>query len=58
MTLGQAAIRHREDVVIRDHDRGWDGNRDWYRHHAECRTVRIRKHLPDGNVIIKKRRTC
>jgi hypothetical protein len=54
----QVAIRDRDDVIIRDHDRGWHRNRGWYRHHAECRTVRVRKHLPNGKVVIKTRRTC
>ena len=53
--------RH-ERVVVREHsDRGrhegWrhDG---WRRHHADCRVVRVKTRLPNGNVIIKTRRSC
>ena len=28
------------------------------RHHAECRVVKVKKHLPNGNVIVKTRRSC
>jgi hypothetical protein len=49
-------------VVVREHsDRGrhegWrhDG---WRRHHADCRVVRVKTRLPNGNVIIKTRRVC
>ena len=49
-----------EGVVIRS-DRGrhegWR-HEGWRRHHAECRVVKIKKTLPNGNVIIKTRRTC
>lgn len=56
-----------ERVVVREHsDRGrhegWrhetrrhDG---WRRHHADCRVVRVKTRLPNGNVIIKTRRSC
>jgi hypothetical protein len=57
-TSAQVAVRERDDVIIRDHDRGWHRHRGWYRHHAECRTVRVRKHLPNGKVIIRTRRSC
>lgn len=30
----------------------------WWHHRAECRTIKTRKHLPNGNVIIKTRRVC
>ena len=57
----QVAVRDRDDIVVRDldHDSGW-WHRDhgWYRHHAECRTVRVRKQLPNGNVIVKTERSC
>jgi hypothetical protein len=53
----QVVIRDRDDVVVREHvDHGH--HYGWYRHHAECRTVRVRKQLPNGNVIIKTRRSC
>lgn len=48
----QVVVRDRDDVIIRDRDRRW------HRHHAECRTVRVRTRLPNGNVIIKTRRSC
>ena len=53
----QVAIRDRDDVVVREHvDRGH--HYGWWRHHAECRTVRVRTQLPNGNVIVKTRRSC
>jgi hypothetical protein len=49
--------RDRDDVVVHRHvDRGH--HYGWYRHHAECRTVRVRTQLPNGNVIVKTRRSC
>lgn len=40
-------------VVVRDgHHQGWR------RHHAECRVVKTRTRLPNGNVIVKTRRSC
>ena len=45
------------NVVVREHvDHGH--HYGWERHHAECRTVRVRTHLPNGNVIVKTRRSC
>ena len=41
---------------IRHYDRGH--HYGWYKHRAECRTVRVRTKLPNGNVIIKTRRSC
>ncbi len=53
----QVSVRDRDDVVVREHvDHG--NHYGWYRHHAECSTVRVRKQLPNGNVIIKTRRSC
>jgi hypothetical protein len=50
-------VVHDRDVVVRKHvDRGH--HYGWSRHHAECRTVRVRTTLPNGNVIIKTRRSC
>ena len=51
-------VRDREDVIIRDHEHGWNRHRSWYRDRAECRTVRVRKLLPDGQAVIKTRRSC
>lgn len=53
--------RHRDDTVVvrhgdRGHHYGWRHN--WRRAHADCRTVRVRTRLPNGNVIIKTRRSC
>jgi hypothetical protein len=52
----------RDRVVVREHsDRGrhegWRHN-NWRRHHADCRVVRVKTRLPNGNVIIKTRRSC
>lgn len=53
----QVVVRDRDDVVVREHvDRGH--HYGWERHHAECRTVRVRTHLPNGDVIVKTRRSC
>ena len=53
----QVVVRDRDDVVVREHvNRGHQYG--WERHHAECRTVRVRTQLPNGNVIVKTRRTC
>ena len=42
----QVAVRDREDVIIRDHEHGWNRHRSWYRDRAERRTMRVRTHLP------------
>lgn len=54
----QVVIRDRGDrVVVRKHvDRGH--HYGWRNHHADCRVVKVRTRLPNGNVIIKTRRTC
>ena len=49
-------------VVVREHsDRGrhegWR-HEGWRRSHADCRVERIRTRMPNGNVIIKTRRSC
>ncbi|HEY4140778.1 MAG TPA: hypothetical protein VGM57_05150 [Pseudolabrys sp.] len=48
-------------AVHENHDRGrhegWRHN-DWRRHHADCRVVRVKTRLPNGNVVIKTRRSC
>ena len=54
----QGAVRDREDVIIRDHEHGWNGHRNWYRDRAECRTIPVRPHLPNGKVAITTRRGC
>ena len=54
----QVAVRDREDVIIRDHEHGWNRHRSWYRDRAECRTMRVLTHLPNGKVVIKTRRSC
>lgn len=55
----QVVIRDHDDrVVVRERhvDRG--RHEGWRRHHADCRVVKVRTHLPNGNVIVKTRRTC
>lgn len=57
---------HGARVVVRSHaDRGhhygWrheSRRHDWRRNHADCRVVRVKTRLPNGNVIIKTRRSC
>jgi hypothetical protein len=44
-------------VVVREHsDRG--RHEGWRRSHADCRVMRVKTRLPNGNVIIKTRRSC
>jgi len=44
-------------VVVREHvDRGH--HHGWRNHRASCRTVTVRKHRPNGTVVITKRRVC
>jgi hypothetical protein len=73
MVVG-GALPASAQIVIRDRDRdaavvvhegrheGWrhEGWRHegWRRHHADCRVIKVRKTLPNGNVIVKTRRTC
>ena len=53
----QVVVRDRDDVVVREHvDHGH--HYGWEKHHAECRTVRVRTQLPNGNVVVKTRRSC
>ena len=53
----QVVVRDRDSVVVREHvDHGH--HYGWYRHHAECRTVRVKTRLPNGSVIVKTRREC
>ena len=59
----QIVVQERGDrVVVREHsDRDrHEGRRNdgWRRHHAECRTMRVRTRLPNGEVIFRTRRTC
>ena len=51
----QGMMRDRDDgVVVRHMDR----DHDWRRHHADCRVVRVRTRLANGNVIVRTRRSC
>ena len=52
----QVVVRDRDTVVHRHVDRGH--HYGWYKHRADCRVVKVRTRLPNGNVIIKTRRTC
>jgi hypothetical protein len=54
----QVTVRDREDVIIRDHEHGWNLHRSWYGERAECRTMRVRAQLPNSKVVIKTRRSC
>ena len=49
----EVVVREGSGVVV-DHGHHYG----WYRHHAECRTVKVRTRLPNGDVVIKTRRTC
>jgi len=46
-------------VVIGDghHHHGWR-ERHWHRSYADCRTVRVKTRLPNGDVVVRTRRTC
>ena len=46
-----------EAVVVHEHS-NMGRHLGWRRHYAECRVVKIKKTLPNGNVIVKTRRTC
>ena len=50
----EVVVRERGDAVVVGHGHHYG----WRRHHAECRVVKVRTRLPNGNVIIKTRRTC
>ena len=52
----QVVVRDRDAVIHRHVDSGY--HRGWYKHRADCRVVKVRTRLPNGNVIIKTRRTC
>jgi len=53
----QVVVHDRDNVVVRDNvDHGH--HYGWRHHYAECRTVRVRTRLPNGNVIVKTRREC
>lgn len=64
----QIVIQERGDrdrVVVRERmdngrHEGWERGRHngWRRHHNDCRVVRVKTRLPNGNVIIKTRRSC
>jgi hypothetical protein len=51
-----AQVRDRDAVGHRHVDRGH--HYGWYKHRADCRVVKVRTRLPNGNVIIKTRRSC
>lgn len=51
----QVVMHDRDNVVVREHINHGYG---WRRHHAECRTVRVKTRLPNGDVIVKTRHTC
>ncbi len=56
----QVVIQERmgsDRVVVRQHtDSG--RHQGWRRHRNECRVVKVKTRLPNGNVIIKTRRSC
>jgi len=53
----EVIVRDREGVTVREHmDRGH--HYGWYKHHAECRVVKVRTRLPNGDVVVKTRRSC
>lgn len=57
----EIVVRERGPAVVvgGGHHYGWRARHDgWRRHRAECRVVRVKTRLPNGNVIIKTRRTC
>ena len=52
----QVVVRDRDAVAHRHVDRGH--HYGWYKHRADCRVAKVRTRLPNGNVIIKTRRSC
>jgi hypothetical protein len=58
-----AALPASAEVVVRAGENGVairerDHDNNWRRHHAECRTVKERVTLRNGDVIYKTRHTC
>ena len=53
----EVVVHDRDNVVVREHV-DHDHHHGWWRSHAECRTVRVRTQLPNGNVVVKTRRSC
>ena len=54
----QVAVRDREDVIIRDHEHGWNRHRSWYRDRAARRHHARSDTLADCKVVMKTRRSC
>ena len=53
----QVVVHDRDSAVVREHI-DHDHHYGWRHHHAECRVVRVKTRLPNGNVIVKTRRDC
>jgi hypothetical protein len=53
-----AEVVVRENGVVVRTDNGYHQNNSYHRSYASCRVIKVRKHLPNGNVIIKTRRVC
>ncbi len=57
----EVVVRAGENGVAireRDHDDSWRHRNEWRHHHAECRIVKERITLRNGDVIYKTRQTC
>ena len=56
LALG-AAVPAKAEVVVKERG-AVVVHRDVHRHHADCRVVKVKTRLPNGNVIVKTRRSC
>jgi hypothetical protein len=55
----QVVVRERGDAVVVHRDRDhYRGHHYGWRSHADCRTVRVKTRTPNGDVIVRTRRTC
>lgn len=52
------AVPATAQVVVKERTVIKQGDDGWRRHRADCRIVKVKTRLPNGNVIIKTRRHC
>jgi len=55
--LALSALPASAAVVVHENHHGVVIKHVNHRHH-HCRTVKVRTHLPNGNVVVKTRHTC
>jgi hypothetical protein len=52
----EVVVHERDSGIVVRHDRGH--HYGWRNHRAECKMVRVRTQLPNGDVIVKTRSSC